>query len=1092
MQWTNGTSRRATIRRLLKGKLSPETESYNNDSMSHWPMSQRNAKDSDAPPRGFATVLMVLFFLVQTASPVAADWDDVDWEEAQAQVELDDMLVCMAPEIGAICNDRVDVDDVTTGGSWVEGMYNFNMTSPTTLEFQASWAIREWDMSNYAYFQDDMVKALLGQGGVDIDAGDGLPSDVLRAVFHVSTDADDPSAQTVQQAMLAEINNTVSTFLLDWDESGATPATVWSEQIFLDGTTVTCSSDKEDNDAPDENPQKDNAFEPPICISTMVSITLPMSTYGSQVAMLGSSNLNSAFEGLMAMGTTVSTDFTVSVDPGFKGTYAIHPPSYATILEVQGTGPSKVLNDVGDPYHSGLWEVDNLNPPGGGAAEAKPGDMLLTMGFRETNTTSVVNIEEGAKSLDLRVVLDLSDEQSSSVEVTVGIYQISSSTLESWGINLMPKETASIPVITSDGIRMAHATGLLNADDLADKLPLSEIGTAIAGLGSIGGGVSMGDPQWPTVTTGPQDIGGLDHVHTPPSCLSGGKYCTEGPVAMDDTYPVYITTASHIFPLSLASLLGGNLGEDAGFINSVTGDDLGKMLNSGVEFSTTLSDEAMDSLVGSMLPAGLSADLALEIILPTWASTRDGLPSIVLTYRGVSGEHDSEISLTGSDSFDWEHPICSSGASECSDSSEDAYCTSTMKSCARTTVDLDIADISLANLPLTKSVTVEFSLEVNLSVHRIGIPESMLESINSDTMNLTLEVLPADLLKLVANISGRGDSAPLSHEFDICDTGQSFCTQRIEFSDIGLTAFAADFGQGVTSMLHAKADSLQYNLDSNFCVAGQCVAAGKMDLDAFSVEAELIGITDNDTAVGDEVPITLSVRIPMVRITMGLDNSWSELIAIAQGDSVDFRLGVDTSVPTNALVAPFLNPVIGAMEGLTGALSASLITSDGISPPVTVSQPTDVIPTTLNEEMGLELIGEIKVRLPLGIVLENLDSKDGQVTHYREDNGFGRQVIIYDLNPGEQTDEVSFNPHIGWNWVFGQLVYYFGAIVLFFMWRVRSRRVKKKRKRRKMELEQLELAAETSAQIYVAPTPTVEVLAVAENGIVVKRRLATG
>jgi hypothetical protein len=270
-----------------------------------------------------------------------------------------------------------------------------------------------------------------------------------------------------------------------------------------------------------------------------------------------------------------------------------------------------------------------------------------------------------------------------------------------------------------------------------------------------------------------------------------------------------------------------------------------------------------------------------------------------------------------------------------------------------------------------------------------------------------------------------------------------------------------------------------------------------MDLDAFSVEAELIGITDNDTAVGDEVPITLSVRIPMVRITMGLDNSWSELIAIAQGDSVDIKLGVDTSVPTNALVAPFLNPVIGAMEGLTGALSASLITPDGISPPVTVSQPTDVMIEPLEEhylmeEMGLELIGEIRVRLPLGIVLENLDSKDGQVTHYREDSGFGRQVIIYDLNPGEQTDEVSFNPHIGWNWVFGQLVYYFGAIVLFFMWRVRSRRVKKKRKRRKMELEQLELAAETSAQIYVAPAPTVEVLSVAENGIVVKKRLATG
>ena len=1049
-------------------------------------MSQRNAKDSDAPPRGFATVLMVLFFLVQTASPTTATWID-------SEVQIDGtMAICEQAEIAAICNTRDWRDDDTSGGSWVEGMYNFNMTSPTELDFQASWAIREWDLSNYAFFQNETLKqALRLDGNIDLDEGDGLPADLLRALFEQSTDGTDPAAPSLKQAMLAEINSTVSSFLSNWDESGAAPNSIWADKIFLpDGTGLNCSADKADNDAPTENPEADNAFEPPICISTSVSITLnPTSSYGNQVGGMGSSHLNSAFEGLMAMGTTVNTDFTVSVDPGFKGTYAIHPPSYATILEVQGTGPSRVLKEVGEevPYHFGLWEVDNLDPPGEGT-NALPGNMLLTMGFRETSTTSVVNIEEGAKSLDLRVVLDLADEQSSSVEVTVGIYQIPTSTLEGWGIQLMSKETATIPVITSDGIRMAHSTNLLDLDDLTDGLPLSDIGTAIASLGSVGGGVSMGDPQWPTVTTGPQDIGGLDHIHTSPSCLSGGKYCTEGPVAMDDTYPVYITMTSHVFPLSLADLLGGNLGDDVGFLNSVTGDDLGKMLNSGVEFSTTLSDEAMDSLVGSMLPAGLSADLALEIILPTWGSTIDGLPSIVLNYR-VSGDHDGEISLTGSDSFDWEHPICSTDASECSDSSEDAYCTSIMKSCARTTVDLDIADISLASLPLTKSVTIEFSLEVNLSIHRIGIPGSLLDSINSDTTNLSLEVLPADLLKLIANISGRGESPPLSHEFEICDTGQSYCTQKIEISDYGLTEFASDFGKGVTDMLHDKADSVQFQTNPNF----YGVPAGKMDLNAFSVEVELIGLTDNDDDVGDEVPITLSVSIPMVRVTVGLDNSWSELLALAQGDSsVSPRLGVDTSVPTNALVAPFLNPVIGAMDGLTGALSASLISPEGISPPVTVSQPTDVIPTTLNEEMGLELIGEIRVKLPLGLVLENLDSKDGQVTHYREDNGFGRQVIIYDLNPGEQTDEVSFNPHIGWNWVFGQLVYYFGAIVLFFVWRVRSRRVKKKRKRRKMELEQLELAAETSAQIYVAPTPTVEVLLVAENGIVVKKRLATG
>ena len=81
----------------------------------------------------------------------------------------------------------------------------------------------------------------------------------------------------------------------------------------------------------------------------------------------------------------------------------------------------------------------------------------------------------------------------------------------------------------------------------------------------------------------------------------------EGSVAMDDTYPVYMRSVSHTFPFSLADLLGGNLG-DSGFMNSVSGDDLSKLLNSGLEFSTVLSDEAMESIVGNLLPNVISSD----------------------------------------------------------------------------------------------------------------------------------------------------------------------------------------------------------------------------------------------------------------------------------------------------------------------------------------------------------------------------------------------------------------------------------------------------------------------------------------------------
>jgi hypothetical protein len=96
--------------------------------------------------------------------------------------------------------------------------------------------------------------------------------------------------------------------------------------------------------------------------------------------------------------------------------------------------------------------------------------------------------------------------------------------------------------------------------------------------------------------------------------------------------------------------------------------------------------------------------------------------------------------------------------------------------------------------------------------------------------------------------------------------------------------------------------------------------------------------------------------------------------------------------------------------------------------------------------------------------------------------------------PGAQVggDVFSFNPQIGWNWIMQQVIYYIGAILLFFAWRMRGRRVKRKRKRRLMEIELMTEAAENVNRVYVPQVPTVEVLMVADNGIVIKKRLAMG
>ncbi len=1037
-------------------------------------MAERHAKTPTEPRWSRASVLLTVLFVVQAWVPTA-------FSEG---VELDDMQICSNPiaGLGGFCDQRNNVDDGTSGiTEWVEGMYNFNMTSPTEIEFQASWAIREWDRSGMDLFLDPAMDTALASD--NIGQNDGLPADVLRAAFDNNTDPADPSSPTVQETLLSEINSSISQLLTTWG-GATTPQTNWSDRVFLPDSTgelaeVNCATDAGLNN-------DNNAFEPPICISTSVVISLPISsTYG--LSGVNAANLEAALEGMLIMGSQVTTKFDVDVSPGHKGTYAIQPPSYATVTNAGGTLGEMVHHTVED-YHSGLWIIDWRSPSGPLADQAFKGDLDMTMGFRQTTTTGIVSVPSGDKSLDLRVVVDMSDESNAFIEVVAGIYQIQTSSLDQWGVPpLMSKDKANIPVITSDGIRMAYHTGLLDLKDLSDNIPISGIGEAI-GNSKQGGNVQMGDFQWTHLSQPPLDPGGLNYTHGF-GCSRGVYYCLEGTVAMDDSFPVFMRSISHTFPFSLADLLGGNLGDDVGFMNSVTGEDLRVLLNSGVEFSTILSDDAMDSFIGNMLPGGITADLTMEIVLPTWASTKDGEGSIELSYR-VSGNHDGEVSLAGSDSFFWNHAICSNTtASSCTDASTDRVCQSSVKTCAYVGVDLDVSKFSMANLPLSKGVTVEFELTVDLTVHRIAVPDTLFESINTESTSISLDVLPSDLLRLFLEIGSRGD--PLTLDFPLCNTGRSYCDQSIPFSssnNTGLPAFARDFSEDVKSYIMDESQALTSDTNNNF---------GRLDMTGFSLELDIPydGLVDNDEAVSDEEGLVMSLHVPRVRTTVGLDNTWAELISIAGGDGGEHQIGVTTDrIPANALVMPFLNPMVSAMDGLTGALSAGLVSAEGVRGPgnLSVQIPSSALSDIGPDELGIDLGGTVKLTLPLGVRLEgvtSVDSEGGSVTSVI-DEGTQRQVITYDIRQGMSDDTLEFGVLLTPTWILQQVIYYIGAVVMFFVWRVRRRGVKKKRKRRELALEALEESA-ASPIGYIPPAPTVEVLQVADNGIVVKKRLPT-
>ena len=403
-------------------------------------MTERHAKNSTQYGWGRAAVLLSVIFLVQAVAPGAVSEDS-----------FDEMTLCQpSPGLDGVCDSRFDANDATQDiTSWVEGMFHFNMTSPTEIQFQASWAIREWDKSGMGLFTSSSMIAALSSD--NINANDGLPADVLRSAFDENTDPNDVTSPTIQESLLGEIDGSISGFLANWGGS-TSPVTTWEDRVFLpDDSGVVSAVDCTIDPASDSD---GNAFEPPICISTNVNITLPISsTYGLNG--VSASNLNTALEGLLVMGSEITTKFDVRVEPGHKGTYSIQPPSYATVTDATGWGVNEEVSEDGGAYSSGLWIVDNRDDPNGLSPSSQPADLDMTIGMRDKSTTSVVEVSPDDRSLDLRVSIDLSDESNAFVEVIAGIYQIQSSSLSSWGVpDLMPRDKATIPVITSDGIRM--------------------------------------------------------------------------------------------------------------------------------------------------------------------------------------------------------------------------------------------------------------------------------------------------------------------------------------------------------------------------------------------------------------------------------------------------------------------------------------------------------------------------------------------------------------------------------------------------------------------------------------------------------------
>ena len=90
-------------------------------------MAERHAKTDSQYEWSVSAVVLSILFMVQAFAPVAV-----------SDAGFDEMTICQdsASTLGGICDDRTDADDGTADVTdWVEGMFHFNMTSPTEIQF---------------------------------------------------------------------------------------------------------------------------------------------------------------------------------------------------------------------------------------------------------------------------------------------------------------------------------------------------------------------------------------------------------------------------------------------------------------------------------------------------------------------------------------------------------------------------------------------------------------------------------------------------------------------------------------------------------------------------------------------------------------------------------------------------------------------------------------------------------------------------------------------------------------------------------------------------------------------------------------------
>ncbi|MAK25999.1 MAG: hypothetical protein CMA02_01850 [Euryarchaeota archaeon] len=919
-----------------------------------------------------------------------------------------------SPGHSTICDDWVWNHDDTPGSNWVVSEYAIEMDSLSQMSLDMEFAIHEFNRSLLNLDSLDL-------GGNSTDS-DGIPADYIRNYFALPT----PDGSTVKETLKTEMGNIVESTLSSAFGSSTGVSVEYVSSIGVAGTPIVCS-DSPDGDSADEDAAvSENAYMPPVCLRVIITVNVDSSTFGLPAASGG--DMERLFRGLLTMGGTADTEFTLLAEEGHLVSYDISPPPYANfgILDDLGTPVSRTENLYS--YTAGVWVLDNTGASSGGGTLTDEAEIRIS---RRNTSTRAVELTSSDTSMNIQMTVDARDEANSVVTLGINLNHLDTSLLNTWGIQPF-NSGVSLPWITSDGIRMLQEFGYVDLEELTGMLPLTDVANSFAE--QTGSSVSFSEVSFTPASA----AGGLNFTHTAlGTCaeISPTGFCVEGANAMNGTYPIMLESNSTPINLDIIDLAVRLINEtdengdplDVSFIEK---GDLAKILN-----VLRVSKEVNPDILGSYIPETFpSTDITLTILLPSWARSTGDTPDRLELVYSHEGSESENLGLTGPAPWSWEHPLCYETVN-CLDSSPDVFCKSDWATCIKAEVNVDVSGLRI--LEFSGAIEMDIEASVELHIHRIGVP------IQADQLDmLTFESIPSDLIRHVIAIGDRRDGGLIAGLGINTDIPMGDGNHTLEISNAGFQNFSVAISDEIARTIEQTNQDLQEIVDeANEEIQSEIEAQDLPDgIDFNGIAIDLSGIR-LIAQIGDLIEVT------------GNELSDAEPIVIgASLEPMTMRFGIND----NKELAFATSPAHFSAE-IAESLASSIFDSRAVSSGMrgfTAPTVEEEVPAIGENVEGMFVRPSIKIELGfpqgLGVSEFNSEKGNGEIEIIE-----GRQHLTYflplcDSDPCEETtDRVSVGFVLGYEFILIELMpYLIGilGIITLIIFRRSSKRAKKRKK----------------------------------------------